>query len=246
MKKPNKRNLPDSPFLLCPLCPGQALQQWHIEGIDKSTEKTLSVVLDHCPLCSGLWLTSDRLFVLRYMSAEFLQQYIPFRYEHFVACCRSCGAQTSRRATHCSRCQHAITSACVQCHQAMDIQFIGGLQQDRCFQDHGFWLDHLAWIQIWDLPNHYFKDSPFQDMDSGVRWRLKDHQRPSYKLKKQLKQAFAQEISFCKGQGFASDIATLDLSTGQAALGSLGVLGFLGKGALKIVGNFFRIFARLD
>lgn len=245
MPPPDKIMPPDSPFGLCPICPGQALQKWCFEGAAEEHD-VLSLVLDHCPQCSGLWLTSDRLFLLHCLPVELLQRYIPFRYEAFVVCCNRCGQQMSRRVSHCSHCQQINTIACVDCHQAMDTQFVGGLQQDRCFRDHGFWLDHLAWIQIWDLPDRYFEASPFQGQSHTHRWSLSAHQKPPRPLQKKLKKHFAAAIRLRQGQGFAQDVANVDIATGQAAFGSLGVIGLLGKGALRVGWNFFRIFNRFD
>ena len=245
MQKPEQSLLTDLPFFLCPVCPGQALQQWCLEGITESNQKVLSLVLDHCPQCSGMWLTSDRLFMLRSVPTEFLQHYIPFRYENFVVCCASCGLQMSRRATHCQHCQHINTIVCSQCYQSMDTQFVGGLQQDRCFNDHGFWLDHLAWIQIWDLSERYFKTSTFREPSDRIKWFLKTHRKPSRQLQKKLQKQSAREISLRKRQGFASDVTVTELDAAQAAWGSLGVAGFLGKGVLRISWNLFRILARL-
>ena len=239
VKNPKSESLSDASFFVCPLCPGQALHKWCLEGGGK-------LILDHCPQCSGLWLTSDRLFALRSVPAAFLQRHIPFRYETFVACCAACGRQMSRRASYCSHCQHINALACVQCHQAMDTQFVGGLQQDRCFRDHGFWLDHLAWIQIWDLPERYFEASPFQDGAEDIDWSLVVHQQPSRQRQKQLQKAFAAELTLRRQQGFASDVANAEVAASQAALGSLGVIGFLGKGALKVTWNLFRLLGRLD
>jgi Zn-finger nucleic acid-binding protein len=151
----------------------------------------------------------------------------------------------SRRARCCSHCQQINTIACVACHQAMDTQFVGGLQQDRCFRDHGFWLDHLAWIQIWDLPERYFETSPFQGQSESRQWSLRVHQHPSRQLQKKLQKHFAEPLRLRQGQGFAQDVADANVGTAQAALGSLGVIGFLGKGALRVGWNLFRIILRL-
>ena len=239
-------------FLPCPVCPGLALDIYTLS--DHQTDYTVH----HCTRCSGMWLTTDVLMLLRALGAERWKGRIPFRYENFNVSCPRCQQPVSRRASHCSACQYPNVISCPRCQQALETHFISGIQQNRCPADHGFWLDHLAWTQIWDLPDQVFAQPeassfPLPNPLNQARQLMPRalppsdllHKTAPRALKKQIYQQAGSAVTRNKQQGFDSELNLDHISAQTVRQGSLATIIFLGKGGLKVSLALFRSLGRL-
>lgn len=105
---------------------------------------------------------------------------------------------------------------------------------------HGLWLDHIAWTQLWELPDLLFPEF------SQAIWKIEGCQQPARQIQttwqKRLDKTAVQRL---RQQGFESQIGPDGLSSLAVSKGSLGVVAWLAKGAFQVSWSLGRTLSRL-
>jgi len=138
----------------CPVCLGATLEKVSIglPGVESAkADAPGTLVLDHCPRCSGVWFEHGEVQQLRRVDPGELWSKIVRRTETHRMQCHSCHAMVSRSDPKCAACGWNVQLNCPVCERKMDIAAVDALRLDVCKRCKGVWFDHDELADVWKL-----------------------------------------------------------------------------------------------
>lgn len=148
MPDPITQSAPRSPFearLPCPVCLGVQMEKLDIG------DKRMSLTVDHCARCGGVWFEKGEAQQLARFSPSDLWKHIPPRKDAPKPPCHGCHAPLDRDADKCEACGTKNELHCPECDRVMERRKHSGLTLDVCAQCKGVWFDHAELRSVWSL-----------------------------------------------------------------------------------------------
>ncbi|MES2178062.1 MAG: zf-TFIIB domain-containing protein [Gemmatimonadota bacterium] len=131
--------------LPCPVCLGVQMDKVVVD------DGRLTLTLDHCTRCGGVWFEKGEAQQLARFSPSDLWRHIPPRQTAPMPPCHGCHAPLDRDAEQCPACGTKNELRCPACDKTMERREHGGLTLDVCASCKGVWFDHIELRSVWSL-----------------------------------------------------------------------------------------------